>query len=240
MKEIHDFAEQVRGHIQSGYFIEITRHDALLSFGKPATARKSEFTFSGMTTEVIRVRSEYIAQRELGHLLAALMPHNRLALEVSLATGLRISDVLSIKTQQLLDSQDGRLRIREMKTGKHRRVYISKDLFERMLKLSGKIYVFEHRLTAYKHRTRQAVFKDLRRVADAFRIKEHISPHSCRKVYAVNFYHRCGEDLSRVQKLLNHENEAVTMLYALADVLYNRTYSKAKKGTVRKKNKCSD
>ena len=245
VKEIHDIAEQVRGHKQCGFFIEITRRDAFIEifdFGKPAAAQKNEFTISGMTTdanEVIRVRSEYIAQRELGHLLAALMPHNRLALEVSLSTGLRISDVLSIKTQQLHDSKDGRLRIREMKTGKYRRVYISKDLFERMLKLSGKIYVFEHRLDRYKHRTRQAVFKDLRRVADAFRIKEHISPHSCRKVYAVNFYHRCGEDLSRVQKLLNHENEAVTMLYALADVLYNRTYSKAKKGTVRKKNKCS-
>ena len=239
MKDIHDFAEQMRACTKCGYFIGISRHDAFLFFGKPA-ARKNEFTFSGKTTEVIRVRSEYIARRELGHLLAALMPHNRLALEVSLATGLRISDVLSIKTQQVIDSADGRLRIREMKTGKYRRVYLSKDLVERMVQLAGKVYVFEHRLNQNKHRTRQAVFKDLRRVADAFRIKEHISPHSCRKVYAVNFYHRCGDDLGRVQKLLNHENEAVTMLYALADVLYNRTYSKARKGTVRKKNKCSD
>lgn len=249
VNNIHEDAERMSGYMQCGYMIVITRRDAFLFFGNPRTeaVRKNELTFSGKATgekqdvrEVIRLRSEFIARRELGHLLAALMPHNRLALEVSLATGLRISDVLSIKTQQVLESSDGRLRVREMKTGKYRRVYIAKDLMERMVKLGGKIYVFEHRLDYRKHRTRQAVFKDLRRVADAFRIKEHISPHSCRKVYAVEFYHRCGDDLGRVQKLLNHENEAVTMLYALADVLYKRTYSKAKKGTVKNKNKCSD
>ena len=49
----------------------------------------------------------------------------------------------------------------------------------------------------------------------------HVSPHSCRKVWAVEQYHRTG-DLKKVQKLLNHSSEAVTQLYALADVLTER------------------
>jgi site-specific recombinase XerC len=54
-----------------------------------------------------------------------------------------------------------------------------------------------------------------------FRLKENIAPHSARKVYAVEAYSRSGE-LARVQKLLNHESEAVTELYAMADALTSR------------------
>lgn len=233
VKDIHEVANLIRRYIGKGYFISITNEHAFLEFFLP-DRKKVELTFSGMTTGRDLVRSEYLARRELEHLLAALMPLNRLALEVSLATGLRISDVLSIRTQQVRETKDYRLRIREQKTGKYRRVYVGQDLAERMLQSAGKIFVFENRLDVKKHRTRQAVFKDLRRIAAMFRIKEHVSPHSCRKVFAVDFYHRCGENLSRVQKLLNHENEAVTMLYALADVLYKRTYRR------KDKNKCSD
>lgn len=170
------------------------------------------------------MRSEYLARNELQHLLAALTPENRLALEVSLFTGLRISDVLSLKTEQVRNARNGRLTVREMKTGKYRRVYIRADLIDRMLKIAGKIYVFPHRTDYRKPRTRQAVYKDIRRVAKMFRLKEHISPHSCRKVFAVEFFHKCGDDLGKVQRLLNHESEAVTMIYALADELHKRTY----------------
>lgn len=159
------------------------------------------------------------------HLLAALMPQNRLALEVSMATGLRIGDVLSLRSCDLARAADkGRITVRESKTGKSKRIYIPVYLVERMLMVSGKYFVFEHRTDRKKHRTRQAVFKDLKRVAIAFRLKANIAPHSCRKIYAVEQFHRCG-DLKKVQKLLNHENEAVTMLYAMADELTKRTLS---------------
>lgn len=167
------------------------------------------------------MRTEWIAKQELQHLLAALMPANRLALECSMATGLRISDVLSLKTEQVAGAANGRVTVKEMKTGKSRRIYIPVDMRTRMLQIAGRFYVFEHRYDSKRHRTRQAVFKDLKRITKMFRLKPNIAPHTARKCYAVEQYHKTG-DLYRVQELLNHSNEAVTMLYAMADELTER------------------
>jgi len=167
------------------------------------------------------MRTEWVAKEELGHLLAALMPENRLALEVSMATGLRINDVLSIKTQDIMTTNNGRVTIKEQKTGKTRRVYFPVEMRARMRAMAGRRYVFEHRTDWKKHRTRQAVFKDLKRVVKIFRLKQNIAPHSARKAFAVEMYHKTG-DLFRVKQLLNHNNEAVTVLYAMADELTAR------------------
>ena len=176
------------------------------------------------------MRSEYYPRGEVTHILAALSPQNRLACEISLFTGLRINDVLSLKPSQVVK---GRFTVREEKTGKTRRVYLPKELQERALAFAGQHFIFEGRLNGRKHRTRQAVFKDLRRVAKIFRIKEHISPHSMRKIYAVEEYKRYG-DLARVKKLLNHNDEAVTVLYALADGLTKTSKRFIKSGALKK------
>lgn len=164
------------------------------------------------------MRSEYMPRGEIVHLLAALQPKNRLACEISLFTGLRINDVLALKTEQ---AQKGRFTVREEKTGKTRTVRLPADLQRRALNCAGQHFVFEGRLNGRKHRTRQAVFKDLRRVARLFGVREHISPHSLRKVFAVEEYSKYG-DLARVKKLLNHNEEAVTVLYAMADRICRR------------------
>lgn len=167
------------------------------------------------------MRTEYIHKQEMQHILAALMPPNRLAMELSLATGLRITDVLTIKTEAVQAAKDRRLTVRESKTGKLRRVTLPVELYQRALSLAGKLYVFEHRLDWRKHRTRQAVFKDMKRAAELFRVNVNVAPHSARKVYAVEAMRRTG-DLKRVQALLNHSSEGVTLLYAMADELTAR------------------
>lgn len=174
------------------------------------------------------MRAEWCSNEDLGHLLAALMPANRLALRVSAETGLRINDVLSLKTENL----SRRFSVVEQKTGKKRQIYLSQDLYLSLLGMAGRVWVFEHRLDPAKHRTRNAVYKDLRRAATLFRIdgkmiKAHVSPHSARKIFAVNRFHDTG-DLHKVQQLLNHSNEAVTILYAMADILTQRHKRKSK------------
>lgn len=165
------------------------------------------------------MRSDYIFKQEFEHVLAALTVPNRLALELSLVTGLRISDVLSLSSSKL--SQ--RMTVRESKTGKTRRIYIPSELLERLRRQAGKYYVFEGRNDPKKPRTRQAVYKDIKRAYRLFRLPTalQISPHSARKIYAVDQFHKTG-DLKRVQKLLNHSSEAVTMVYALADQMAAR------------------
>lgn len=169
------------------------------------------------------MRAGWLRTPELAHVLAALMPANRLALEVCLATGLRISDALSLHTDDLVRAahSNGRLTVRELKTGKLRRIRIPRELLDRCLARAGRMYVFEGRLDRYKHRTRQAVWKDLHRAAKLFRLDVHISPHSTRKAWAVDEYHRC-HDLRRVQRALCHSDPTITMLYAMADELERR------------------
>ena len=163
------------------------------------------------------MKSAYIDKTMISHVLAALMPPNRLACEVCLATGLRIDDVLSLRTAEL----DRHMTITEEKTHKKKRVTFSQALCDALKAQAGKIYVFQHRDDINRHRTRQAVYMDIKRAAKAFRIKPNLTPHSLRKVYAVELMHKYG-DIEKVRRALNHDNDAVTMIYALADILQER------------------
>lgn len=164
------------------------------------------------------MKSRYVDEESLGHVLAALTPVNRVAARIALATGLRINDVLTLHTA---DVRKGRFSVREQKTGKIRHVRLSNALRDEALAVAGTLYVFPGRSDGRRPRTRQAVYKDLRRAAGLFRLGAHISPHSLRKAYAVKLYKRTGS-LEHVQKMLNHGDVAVTMIYALADVLSGR------------------
>lgn len=181
----------------------------------------NELTISGKDSEHRMARSEWVEPDALGLVLAALMPANRLVMEVILATGLRVSDALSITREQV---ERGRFTVREHKTGKTRRVYLPRKLQLRILAQAGRVWAFEGRLDWKKHRTRAAVYKDVKRAAATFartgRISKgrQISPHSGRKVYAVAEYHRTGS-LARTGAALNHDpaHLATTILYALSD-----------------------
>lgn len=164
------------------------------------------------------MRSEWIPKGDFEHILAALSPENRLACEVSLATGLRIGDVLALTPEKV---RKQRFTVREQKTGKTRTVRLPAELVKRCLACSGAHYVFEGRTNGRKPRTRQAVYRDLKRVARLFNAHKNITPHTARKVYAVEEFERTG-NLKKVQKLLNHSSEAVTILYAMANVLNRR------------------
>lgn len=178
-----------------------------------------QFTFFGLLIGGDKLRSDWVNDDIMSHILAALMPSNRLAVIVSLTTGLRIDDVLSLKTAQLAE----RVTVTESKTRKRRVVRLSASLVDDLLKYAGKIWVFEGRCDARKHRTRQAVYKDIKRACKAYRVPStlKVSPHTARKIYAVKQYKRtCSVD--KVRALLNHSSEAVTMIYALADELTRR------------------
>lgn len=165
------------------------------------------------------LQADYIQRDIFDHILAVLMPSNRLAIEVSLATGLRIGDVLNIRSDKLAK----RMSVREAKTGKIKRITLSTSLLDALIAQSGRLFVFEHRLDYRKHRTRQAVYKDIKRACVAYRLPKtlQVSPHSARKIYAVNKY-QTSYSLDKVKQLLNHSDEAVTMLYAMADTITER------------------
>ncbi len=165
------------------------------------------------------MKTEYLLNRELGHVLAALTPSNRLVCEVSLHTGLRIGDVLELKTAQLKPS----FWVKESKTGKSKKVGLPASLLNQLKAQAGEVYVFQHRTDPSKHRTRQAVWQDMKRASKAFRMPQNVGPHSIRKTYAVELMRKYG-DLSKVKKALNHSSETITLLYAMADKILEQKY----------------
>lgn len=165
-------------------------------------------------------RTDWLSDEIMSHILAALTLENRLAIITSLVTGLRISDVLNIKSDML--SRE-RFTVTEKKTLKRRVVRLPLKLRAELKKIAGYVYVFEGRLDSLKPRTRQAVYKDIKRAARAFRVDVNIAPHSARKIYAVNEFKK-DMDIKKVQKLLNHSDEAVTMIYAMADQITARRH----------------
>ncbi len=161
------------------------------------------------------MKTSYLLDEQLDLVLAALTPANRLVAQVMLHTGLRVGDVVSLRADQV----KGRFTVREQKTGKSRRVSIPPWLVDALRAHScGTEWAFPSPKDSTKHRTRQAVWADIKRAQRAFRLPVNAGSHSLRKVYAVDLMHRYG-DLRKVQQALNHDNEAVTLLYALADQL---------------------
>lgn len=158
--------------------------------------------------------TEYLLNKEVEHVLAALTPSNRLVMRVCLHTGLRVSDVLSLKTAQIGPC----FWVKEAKTGKKKRVGLPRELLRELRRNAGEVWVFPGRLDPSKHRTRQAVWADVKRAAKAFRLKQNVAPHSFRKVYAVELLSKYG-DIDKVRRALNHSNESTTLIYVMADKL---------------------
>lgn len=103
--------------------------------------------------------TEYLVRRELEHVLAALMPANRLVCRVCLDTGLRVGDVVGLRTDQLAPQ----FWITEQKTKKRRRVNLSGALLDQLRAQAGPVWVFSGARDQSKHRTRQAVWADVKR-----------------------------------------------------------------------------
>lgn len=82
-------------------------------------------------------RTTYATPAQMGHILAALMPTNALIIRLCMATGLRVSDVLELRTAQLKKRQT----VREKKTGKTRRLTWPEGLYEQMLEQAGRYWV---------------------------------------------------------------------------------------------------
>lgn len=159
------------------------------------------------------MKTEYLLHEQVGHVLAALTPTNRLVARVCLHTGLRLGDVLSLRTEQLARQ----FTITESKTKKRRKVGLTDELIRDIKAQAGPVWAFPAGRGS-GHWSRQAVWADVKRAAKAFRLPQNVAPHSFRKVYAVELLNKYG-DIGRVQRALNHSDVTVTMIYAMADKL---------------------
>ena len=140
---------------------------------------------------------------------------NVLAARVSLESGMRIGDVVKLKPDQLVRRT---ISFTADKTGKSGKVIISQDLANRLRAISGKDYIFVGRSCG--HRSRQTVWKDVTRAAEALRAAgiigaANITPHSARKTFAVTDAEAHG--IKHTQKALQHSNLDTTKLYVFSE-----------------------
>lgn len=173
------------------------------------------------------MKTEYLLNRELGHVLAALTPANRLVCRVMLHTGLRVGDVLALRTEDLRPHRW----VVERKTGKRKQIGLPGPLLEEVRAQAGEVWAFPNRRDPSRHRTRQAVWADIKRAAKAFRLPQNVGSHSLRKVYAVELLDKYG-DLQRVRRALNHDSVGTTLIYAMADRLLEAKRAGGKAGGV--------
>lgn len=166
-------------------------------------------------------RAAYLCRDGMSHVLALLTPDNRLCMEIALHTGLRIGDVLALRREDIKP----RMSVIERKTGKRRVISLTADLVRRARGDGSPGFVFPGARDPMKHRTRQAVWRDVVRAAKVLRYRR-VSPHSARKTYAVDYFHAHGDDLAATRRVLNHDRDATTMIYALADLLAERERKK--------------
>lgn len=174
------------------------------------------------------MKTEYLLEREVDLVLSALTDTNRLVMRTALITGLRISDVLSLTPDKLKPH----CWITERKTGKARQIGLPEPLLSDLRQFAGEYWVFPGR-DPRKHHTRQAVWADVKRASKAFRLPQNVGPHSARKVYAVDLLRKYG-NIDRVRRALNHSSDAVTLIYAMADMQYSAKYKRRRSRPGRK------
>ena len=160
------------------------------------------------------MRTDYLNPQLYNRLYSVMTYENVLALRISLETGLRIDDVLSLRCDQL----SGRtIKGVAEKTGKPFKKVISADLAKRLRQLGRSGYIFPHRTKPGEHRTRQAVWANMKKAADVMGVQLNAAPHSARKTYAVEVFRDRGLDAA--QKELQHDRVSTTMLYAFSNMI---------------------
>lgn len=139
---------------------------------------------------------------------------DRLLLELFYATGMRVSEMVNLKVEDL-DFDDGWVRIFG-KGGKERFVPVGKNIL-RLLKK----YIAEKKLkpTAFlfsksngRPMTRGGVWKIVKKYSVKAGIVKEVAPHTLRHTFATHLLEN-GADLRTIQELLGHSNIDTTQIY---------------------------
>ena len=151
----------------------------------------------------------------------ALGLRDRTMLELMYASGLRVSEIVSLKTVAL-GLNEGVVRVVNGKGGKERLVPFGAEAGEwlrrylqeaRHVLLEGKtcqeVFVGRHTGSGL---TRQAFWSIIKRYAQFADIKVPLSPHTLRHAFATHLLNH-GADLRVVQLLLGHADISTTQIY---------------------------
>lgn len=166
-----------------------------------------------------------LSEEDVERLLAApdsdkpLGLRDRAMLEVLYATGIRVSELVGMQTQQV-DLNQGLAKV-VGKGNKERLVPLGEEALawlERYLVEARKPLLGEHRTdflfvtSRGGSMTRQAFWHNLKKYVAAAGIQVSVSPHTLRHAFATHLLNH-GADLRAVQMLLGHSDLSTTQIY---------------------------
>ena len=141
-----------------------------------------------------------------------------LIIELALGSGLRVSELASLKVEDLyLKRGQSSIYVKNGKGGKDRVVDIGSNLKKQIIdfldyRIMDSAYLFpSERGKKISRSGIQQVFKKWAKKAG---ISSHFSIHSLRHTYATNLYKASGYNLRLVQRQLGHSSPTVTQVYA--------------------------
>lgn len=157
------------------------------------------------------MKSRYLEESELEAIRANITAEEWLPLAVAVETGLRVGDVVKLRRTAL--KADG-IHYRAQKTRKCGVAKISAELRAKLPKRGA--WLFPSPQKSGAHITRQAVWARIKKAAKRAGIElDGVSPHSLRKVFAVELYREKG--FKAAQEALQHTNSLTTEIYTYAD-----------------------
>lgn len=140
--------------------------------------------------------------------------------KVQLNTGLRISDIVKLKYNDIFN-ENGQIKthlnIIEQKTNKKRVILINNTLkivFNELkdnLSIKPQEYIFKSRKGKNNAITTTQVHRIYQNIAKIFNLK-NFNSHSLRKTFCY-FIYKKNKDINLIMKLMNHSNSNITLRY---------------------------
>lgn len=177
-----------------------------------------------MAAKGVQTTSDYVKFDEFQKLVESLIKDKKyiwaMYMSLSFSTGLRISDILSIRWKDIL-GKESLVKI-EQKTDKVRNIRFSdstinkfKELYKRLGSPSTEMVIVANKNG--QAMSEQYINRVLKQIKTKYRVDvENFSTHSIRKTFARNIWemnNRSEESLVLLMEILNHSSMAITRRY---------------------------
>ncbi len=157
------------------------------------------------------IRDKYMIE-QMKQVLRKQSERNWFLFVMGINTGLRISDLLQLRVQDVRNRTH--IEIQEEKTKKRKRFLINLDLRETILTYTKHMeeedYLFPSQKTDLPLQRVQA-YKILRSAAEKVGLS-HIGSHTCRKTFGY-WHYQMYQDVALLQNILNHSHPSITLKY---------------------------
>lgn len=158
--------------------------------------------------DIIRRMLEYLGKKN---------PRNKVLFAIGIYTGLRISDILKIKVDDIYCRNS--IQVKQKKTRFYVYIPVNKEL-KKIIKqyveannLSKHDYLIKSREGINKPITRNQAYNILNEAAEYLGLDSNIGTHSLRKTAGLNLYLASGKDIGLVMQVLGQKDPGSTLRY---------------------------